>query len=470
MTHAATVAEIAARYGATVAPGVTVQQVPRGVSGRPLPVWDPQKKCLVVPDWREERARIQGATIRRARAARRRRSAIEAEVQATIVDLRRAGLSLSLIAERCGLGVSTVHRVLRRANVPVPEAVLARQRQDRARPDAQLRELALSGRSVEEIAAALGVKPIRRHVVRLIRRALPGWQPPPAERKDAPARQARREAQLRRIAEAAREGMAPKAIAAELGLGVRRLRELIRLLPSEDRPVVPRRRPAGERAALVLDLVAQGAPAQEIGQRLGISDPATLRRRIRQLCGREVAARLFPSARAARPARDARTASARVQRILALHDSGASIEAILAEVGGSRQAAKRTLRQHGRKPVNERNLAAARRREELRAMVARGMSSTEIAAAWGCSQRAVWAVAGAARVSLPRPGVAHATGKVAPRIAARRDRVAHCIRRGLSNAEIRALLGLSEAVLYRDIRALGLQRRGPRAARREAQP
>ncbi|MFN3575524.1 MAG: hypothetical protein ACK4TJ_00845 [Tabrizicola sp.] len=464
-----TVAEIAARYGATVAPGVTVQQVVRGVSGRPLPVWDPQKNALVVPGWKEERARIQSATIRRAHAARRRRSALEAEVQATIVDLRRAGLSLSLIAERCGLGVSTVQKVLRRANVPVPETVISQQRRDRERRDAQLRELALSGRSVEEIAAALGVRPIRSYVVGLVRRALPDWTPPPAPRKDAGARQARRADLLRRIAEAAREGLSVRQVAERLGRSPHHIRGLARLLPPEDRPVQKAVAP-DQRVALVQDMIAGGAQAAEIGQRLGIADPAYLRRRIRQLCGAEAAARLFPPQRPGRKAQQAREADARVQRILALHDAGATVEAILAEVGGGRHGINRTLRQHGRKPVNERNVAAARRREELRAMVARGMSSTEIAAAWGCSQRAVWAVAGAARVSLPRPGVAHATGKVAPRIAARRDLVAACIRRGLSNAEIRAMLGLSEKVLYADIRALGMQRRGPRAARREAQP
>ena len=52
------VAEIAARYGAVIAPGVTVQRLPTGASARPYPVWNPDKNRLDVPDWQEQLAAI----------------------------------------------------------------------------------------------------------------------------------------------------------------------------------------------------------------------------------------------------------------------------------------------------------------------------------------------------------------------------------------------------------------------------
>jgi hypothetical protein len=40
-------AEIAARYGAVIAPGVAVQRLPVGASGRPGLIWDGEKNTLV---------------------------------------------------------------------------------------------------------------------------------------------------------------------------------------------------------------------------------------------------------------------------------------------------------------------------------------------------------------------------------------------------------------------------------------
>lgn len=88
--------EVAARYGVAVRKGA-VAQVPRGVSGRPLPVWDGHR--LVYPDW--DRKAIEKA--KRAEQARRMRLARVDDVvlarRARVAELHAAGASVGEIAE-----------------------------------------------------------------------------------------------------------------------------------------------------------------------------------------------------------------------------------------------------------------------------------------------------------------------------------------------------------------------------------
>lgn len=119
-------AEVAARYGATVSADV-VQIVPRGTSGRPLPVWipgaGPESGRLIYPEigsWKGAQA------SRRAAEARRRGSAANPAVAARREKVRQAheqGMNDPAIAAQLGLRLALVQedrRFLGLAPHPAP--------------------------------------------------------------------------------------------------------------------------------------------------------------------------------------------------------------------------------------------------------------------------------------------------------------------------------------------------------------
>ncbi|MES2814513.1 MAG: hypothetical protein V4720_06425 [Pseudomonadota bacterium] len=167
-------AEIAARYGAGLLPGVTVQRMPMGASARPLPVWDPKKNQLVVPDWKEQRDRERVASIKRSLAGRRRGMAQDQALMARLIDMHGQGLRLPAIAEAAGLTADQVYRLLRSAGYRV-------ERRDPGPAPATLQRIAAirlliaEGKSRDAIATAVGFADVkylaqfcRRHATDLV--------------------------------------------------------------------------------------------------------------------------------------------------------------------------------------------------------------------------------------------------------------------------------------------------------------
>jgi hypothetical protein len=77
--------EIARRYGVTVPPDLAVTVVPRGVSGRTTPVWDPKTGHLVSTDggsWRDVKRRVSAKQAKFARVETRQTVDRHAQLQA----------------------------------------------------------------------------------------------------------------------------------------------------------------------------------------------------------------------------------------------------------------------------------------------------------------------------------------------------------------------------------------------------
>lgn len=187
--------QIAARYGARLAPGVTVQQIPRGVSARPLPVWN--GLTLICPDWKEERARAQAATMKAARRARARDPQIEARRE-TVRQLHAQGLSLERIVAVSGIASGTVRNDLHamglrnHLDATALRARLSARANERAAP-----KLALIARLIEDgadearIQRETGIQE-KSWLRRLIRRVKPDFvfvnQPSGRKSKERPAK------------------------------------------------------------------------------------------------------------------------------------------------------------------------------------------------------------------------------------------------------------------------------------------
>lgn len=94
-----TAAEIAARYGAIVAPGLVVQQIPRGASGLPQFQWDGRtlvtKENAAIPQGqRKTGAEAQKAARSRAVQANKRKAALRRAAQRdTVLELHAQGLT-----------------------------------------------------------------------------------------------------------------------------------------------------------------------------------------------------------------------------------------------------------------------------------------------------------------------------------------------------------------------------------------
>lgn len=174
---AETAAEIAARYGATVTPGVEVKKIPRGVSSRPLPVWN--GTTLIIPDWKEHRARIQAATMRAARAGRV--DAAVAARRAQVSALHAEGASIARMVEALAVTYHIVrmdhHHLGLRANrdEAAVSATLRDRANERAAPRrALLAKLIAEGADEARIAREMGIKD-QSWLRRLIRDVAPDF-------------------------------------------------------------------------------------------------------------------------------------------------------------------------------------------------------------------------------------------------------------------------------------------------------
>ncbi len=158
----ATIAEIAARYGATIAPDLRAQVIPRGVSGIPLPVWVPLAtgggQLVNAPDtpnkWRKALNRHQSA-----------RSKKSAETRQRIADLHAQGMDDDEICAALGMGPTSL-KVIRchmrlkanpRKTNPVEEK--------RAADTEALRSRVAKGLTLKQAAAEIGMAyPRARHL------------------------------------------------------------------------------------------------------------------------------------------------------------------------------------------------------------------------------------------------------------------------------------------------------------------
>lgn len=476
-------AAIAARYGAVVAPGVTVQRIAPGVSSRPLPIWDPARNALVVPDWKEQEKARRAASVKRTRAASRKTKAQDKADLAKLVELHEAGASTTAIAQACGISEgycrSLLARMGRKANPDPAHAVaakarlgrmraawVARQSERRAERDALILSLVAQGRDIDAIARATGMK-VGQHLRRMLSALAPDYaaayswpvKGKPVQRKA----QSRAEAQAERIRALVAEGAGIERIAAELGMKpARHLRRVILKAAPGFGQGQDHRTNLDERDRMVARLYPDLSKPQMV-ERLGL----TLGQ-ITAAIKRARAAGLLPPADAvAPPKREKRRRSGlvyngdRSARILDLHRQGLTIEAIMAETGLKRDPIKRVLWAAGESVRNERSTVAAARLAELPDLVARGLDGQAIADRWGVTLGTVYQVAHRACVSLTNRPVPHNRGVVAPKVAARRELVRALVLRGFRHVEMIEMLKISHATLSSDIKALGLSGKSP---------
>lgn len=301
-------AQIAARYGASVAPGVVVQRIPRGVSSRPLPVWDEKKRQLIVPDWKEEKERMHRASVRAGQKRRKAaRVADEAKLQ-QLRDLHAAGARVPAMAAALGITEVYCRSMLKREGLSI-ERVNPGPSRDTLRRVAEIERLVGLGRSREAIAEALGFASVKL-LGDFVRRSMPGFslkamprervQPvrlvdgKPVESWDE--RRALVHAKIRRLVA---EGADEPRLAAELGISCRRyLRRVVRsAVPGHVFAAAPRVPGIGDRDAAIrsmLDRLPKGEVAKQLGltinqvsasirrsRKAGLLEPA-LDRRLRQ--------------------------------------------------------------------------------------------------------------------------------------------------------------------------------------------
>lgn len=489
-----TAAQIAARYGATVAPGVVVQRLPTGVSSRPYPVWEGNK--LVYPDWKAEAERSKLAGIRRSHAARKRGMAQDQALMARLVEMLGAGMRPPAIAAATGLKPDQVYRLLHQAGHRVPRDAAQVQQSVQRMNDhrrasvaavdgvraAQIRALVAQGADVVRIAAEVGLTD-GSWLRRIIRRACPEFVFGRGPKLAGAGMTQRRAAQLDHIRRLVAEGVAVEAIGAAIGVG--NSRHLTRLI----RAAVPGFR-FRDRQALIRDLAAEGAGVEAIGAAIGVRDVKHLRRVIREavpgfdfdrdkpasgLAGRDAeVARLYPGmTRAAVAERlgltlpqviaalmrarragllaagpDRRAQAKAGDRVLDLHARGLSAEAIARECGLGRKAVALRLRAAGERALGDRFKAAQDRLAELPALVAGGLSTAAIAAHWGRKVSYVHSLACKHGIALGRAA--------SPAVAVRRERVREMYLAGETHARMLAVLGCHASTLSDDIKALGL--------------
>lgn len=423
MVSAEVLQEIAARYGVTIAPGVTVTRLPVGASAQPLPVWNGTQ--LVYPDWKERRAAEAKAAVARARAARRADPVVFAR-RAQVAALHATGATVPVIMRQSGLQELTVRADLAQLGLaahrmaPDSSVIVALGQQRLASNLARIREMAAAGAGEDAIAQALDLtnQTYRRG---LIRRAVPDFEF--ADKRHC------RPAQPRK----ARRTEAERAAARDAATLQQRL-----VMRDRMAPYLP------------------GCSMNEIATALGMkrNTVATTIRRLR-------AAGLLPAVEAA-PVQPRITTprrnpwAVRNAAILALADAGATVEAIVAEVGCSRAGAVDVLRQAGRVPVYQRVKAQRDRVAALAGLVAQGLSPAVIAARLGITGKAVWSMAARAGVSLCRGGPPVNKGQISAAVALRREVVASLVRQGARQAHIVTITGVSAATISADILALGL--------------
>ena len=492
-------AEIAARYRAAVAPGVTVQRIATGVSSVALPVWD--GKQLIVPGWKEQREAERLASIKRGKVARARVLRSDAETRVQLQQLHAEGAQVAAMAAALGIGAVAVRGLLADLGLVVERALPGPSPDTQRRAD-EVRRLTAEGLSRDAIAAAVGFADVK-YLLGFMRRSMPGFTLPDARRGAGQKRLPGPVGQSGQSGQSARGGAG-------------RVRQ-----PSLTRAAVFASKRA-DRDALVRRLIAEGASLQRIGVVLGIESERHLRRvitaavpdhafnRLPKVMGlpeRDAAvAKLLPdhsyaeimalmglthgqvlaaskrarrdgllsSAPLARRRGSARQAGAKVHvarnaEIMALCRGGMGARDIAAKMGLSRNTVNRVIWRAGESVVPAGGSAAQRRTAELPDLIARRLSARQIAAHWGVSLACVYGTAHRAGVSLnPVRPVPHNKAEISARVTARREQVAMLYRRGFTHAEIRATLNISGSTLCDDITALGLAGTSAYAQRRKA--
>ena len=493
MSGSDVLADIAARYGAALAPGVTVQRIAPGVSSVALPVWD--GKQLIVPGWKEQREAERRASIKRGKVARAKALRSDAETRTQLQQLHAGGAQVSAMVAALGIGAVAVRGLLADLGLVVERALPGPSPDTQRRAD-EVRRLAAEGLSRDAIAAAVGFADVK-YLLGFMRRSMPGFALPDARR-----------------------GAGQKLLPGQSGQsargGVDRVRQ-----PSLSRAAVFANKRA-DRDALVRRLIAEGASLQRLGVALGIESERHLRRviaaavpdhgfnrlpKVNGLPERDVAvAKLLPdhsyaeimarmglthgqvlaaskrarrdgllsSAPLARRRGSGRQAGAKVHvarnaEILALCRGGMGAADIAAKMDLSRNTVNRVIWRAGESVRPAGGSAAQRRTAELPDLVARRLSARQIAAHWGVSLACVYGTAHRAGVSLNsvRPAPRN-KGEIAAQTVARRELVAVMFRRGFTHAEIKKTLRISGSTLCNDIAALGIAGTSAYAQRRKA--
>ena len=456
MTAAADIlAEVSARYGLPVAEGATVQRIATGVSGIPLPVWDAGKGALIIPDWKEQKAKLHRVAVR---AGRARSRALKAEDDARVRQLRdmhAAGHRTAAMAGALGISEGYCQSMLSRLGLKVERLPPAIPPEVQSRI-ALIQALAAEGKSQDAISAALGYKRVD-YLRQFVRRHLPGLRIPTAPRRKAGSGRggatgghaARREAALAQIRALVAEGADMARIGEATGIvNVRRLRRRIREAVPDFFGDAGAVHEIDRKAAELFVDHSYSQISALLGLTHGRVVSAIRRARKAGLVSEDVT-------RSERFRRRSADHHAAVQgRVLTLHRDGATVDVIAAEVGLTRASVARSLRGWGEVP---RYPAAARSARQARvarfhALVAEGLDGPVIAERLGMTLRAVHSLASRQNVSLRdnQP-------KVAPRVVARRELVRHMILRGDTQAEMLAVLKLNKTTLAADIEAIGMK-------------
>lgn len=224
------VAQIAARYGASVAPGVTINRCPRGASARPFPVWDEKKRQLIVPDWKEYQASMRRAS---AKAGMQRGRAARASDQEKLEELRQlhaSGARVPAMAAALGVTEAYCRSLLKRLGLKMARVDPGPSPDTLARV-AEIQRMAGLGWTREAIASALSFATVT-HLAYFMRRSMPGVSVTIAPRDGSGSARSwaeRRALVQERIRALLAEGADEALIGAELGIVCRRhLRRVIR--------------------------------------------------------------------------------------------------------------------------------------------------------------------------------------------------------------------------------------------------
>jgi DNA-binding CsgD family transcriptional regulator len=429
-------AQIAARYGAVVRPGVTVQQIPRGTSAYSLPVWT--GNTLEYPDadqrgWRAEAA----AGRKRAAQLRRDNPAIIARRE-QVAGLHAQGLITAEIVAATGLPAYVVSGDLRALGLQ-PHCAVARRR---LTLETSFRALVAQGHGERDLIDLLGV-PLRRL------RSLAAQTGTVLPREiAAPPRRSTDQKSARAEADRIRRQSTPEATA-------RRARLAAKAQARADRKAahLARRDRLARQDAAYRALHAQGVTLADAAAQLGTTMRALRQRRLKlglpPSTGDIAHARQGKRARLdlVRPAAGA----ARQEQALQMHRAGATAEAISTATGLGVTWVIRFIRATGGRALRETDRLRADRQTAIRAMVAAGRPINDIAKALDMTRGALKSFA--RRSGLDLHGAA--SGPRFPSLAARQARAAQLRAEGKTLAQIGAALGISLSTASSDLRAAG---------------
>lgn len=462
---AETPAQIAARYGATVAPGLTVQRLPRGASSWPLPVWDGH--ALRYPD-PEQGKRLGWRGGNSGGLGNPRTVAAALERRPKVAQLHAEGLSDSQIADALGARIDAIRTDRRHLGLSANPPHVAK-REDRLD---RLRSLFAAGHTPAQIAAILGRS--ENYIRRVAAQA--GIALPPAPRRRDKAQQAVRrklipkgraedQAEARRKRDRARNALKRAAAKAAGHVSLKEARDA-RHAKVREAHAAGLSIPATVEATglshrrIWQDRKDMGLPPTEADLELRresrVRTIERMNRRRRQRAARKEA----PRQRYAVLAAD----------VLTRAGAGATVESIAAAMGISPRRVAGALRRAGLTPDYDRSRAWQARERELRERVAQGQVGAEIAAAMGISLSTLYSYAHRKGVSLLEAGgrAPCNVGSVSPKVASRREKVAQLRAEGLTLDAMQAALQVSRATLSNDIAALGLAGSSPNTPSRRS--